>query len=88
MMNSDGSYDVDRDVHRLEMIQTLMMALVALHVAYRGPLKGYDVRDDGGRHPPAWWPWQAPHVVGDEQFLAERGPIAPATNLHDVSSSD
>lgn len=71
MMNSDGSYDVDRDVHRLEMIQTLMMALVALHVGYRGPLKGYEVRDDGGRHPPAWWPEQG-HEVGDEQFLAER----------------
>lgn len=72
MMNSDGSYEVDRDVHRLEMIQTLMMALVARHVGYRGPLKGYDVREDGGRHPPPWWPEHAHHEVGDEQFLAER----------------
>jgi hypothetical protein len=56
MMNSDRGHDVDRDSRRLEMIQTLIAALVACHVGYKGPLKGYDVADDGGRVAPLWWP--------------------------------
>ena len=72
MMNSDGSYEVDRDVRRLEMIQTVMMALLALHVGYDGPLKGYDVLDDGGRHPPPWWSAHASEESAAPHFVAER----------------
>jgi len=71
-MNAGRDHDLDRDVRRLEMVQTLLVALVALHVGYEGQLKGYDVRDDGGRHPPSWWP--SKDLDGDtaEQFIAER----------------
>lgn len=56
LMNTTVEYDIDRDVRRREMIQTLIVALVAIHIGYKGPIYGYDIADDGGRMVPPWWP--------------------------------
>lgn len=71
-MNAAHHHDFDRDVRRLEMVQTLIAGLVALHVGYDGPLKGYDIRDDGGRLQPSWWPAKRLEDVAAERFVAER----------------
>jgi hypothetical protein len=72
LMNAGIEHDIDRDFRRLEMVQTLIVALVAMHIGYDGPLKGYEVRDDGGRHPPSWWPSKGLESDAADQFLAER----------------
>jgi hypothetical protein len=56
LMNPDLDHDIDRDARRLEMVQTLLAALVACHVGYHGPLRGYDPDAEGHRPSPAWWP--------------------------------
>jgi hypothetical protein len=54
-MNKTAEHDIDVDARRLELIQTVLAALVAVHVGYQGPLHGYEVAPDGGRLPPDWW---------------------------------
>lgn len=64
-MNKGMQYEVLRDARRLEMIQTLLAALVAVHVGFHGPLRGYDVTDNGARPSPSWWPvtWKVDDVL-------------------------
>ncbi|WP_437535061.1 hypothetical protein WME79_12550 [Sorangium sp. So ce726] len=59
LMNKTLDYDIDRDARRLEMIQTVLVALVACHIGYGGPIHGYDVADNGGRLLPTWWPMRS-----------------------------
>ncbi|HEX4334357.1 MAG TPA: hypothetical protein VH062_00510 [Polyangiaceae bacterium] len=56
LMNGEMKHDIDVDARRVETIQTLLAALVACHVGYGGPLKGYDVDAGGHRPSPGWWP--------------------------------
>jgi len=77
LMNSVLEHDIDRDHRRLEMIQTLLAGLVALHVGYGGPLKGYDVGTDGRRPSPGWWPLSTSGEDAEVRFLAERASSAP-----------
>ena len=65
-----NQYDFSRDVRRLEMIQTLLAALVAVYVGYKGPIKGYNVDKHGARPSPDWWP-SAP-LARQRLFSAER----------------
>ncbi len=60
--------DLDKDVRRLEMIQTLLVALTAVHVGYTRPIRGYDVTPSGGRSAPTWWPVNAPSLAGPIQY--------------------
>jgi len=81
LMNSVLEHDIDRDHRRLEMIQTLLASLVALHIGYGGPLKGYDVGADGRRQSPGWWPVSTSGEDAEVRFLAERASSAPAAGL-------
>ncbi|MBX7123957.1 MAG: hypothetical protein K1X42_17660 [Opitutaceae bacterium] len=84
LMNPTLAYDFDGDVRRLELVQTLLAALVACYVGYKGPLHGYDVNDDGGRIPPSWWP--APLLIEDVwvRYVAERYSSRPFEADHDA----
>ena len=81
LMNSVLEHDIDRDYRRLEMIQTLLAGLVALHVGYGGPLKGYDVDADGRRPSPGWWPLSTSGEDAEVRFLAERASASPSTGV-------
>ncbi len=81
LMNSVLEHDIDRDHRRLEMIQTLLASLVALHIGYGGPLKGYDVGADGRRPSPGWWPLSTSGEDAEVRFLAERASSAPAPGV-------
>ncbi len=78
LMNDGLDHDIDRDVRRLEMIQTVLAALVALHVGYGGPLKGYDLADGGKRPNPVWWPTSPSAVDEDTGYVAERASAGPS----------
>jgi hypothetical protein len=56
MRSDPEDFDFDRDVRRLELVQTLVAALVSSHVGYAGPLKGYTPDEHGRRPSPEWWP--------------------------------
>lgn len=72
LMNSGLEYEIDRDARRVEMLQTVLVAFVAAHIGYRGPIAGYDVAPDGGRVPPAWWDIRAEEENRARRYLAER----------------
>ncbi len=55
-MSPDRNYDVDIDYRRIEMVLTILAGVIAIEARYQGPIKGYDVRGDGVRPSPAWWP--------------------------------
>lgn len=78
LMNSALEHDIDRDYRRLEMIQTLLAALVAQHVGYGGPLKGYDVGADGHRPTPDWWPLSISSEDAEVGFHGERTSDRPS----------
>lgn len=71
-MNKTIEHDIDEDARRLEMIQTVTAALIASYVGYRGPIHGYDVANDGGRLPPAWWPTPAQKEDVWVRYVGER----------------
>jgi len=50
----DPSFDAT--ARRVEMIQTLLAALISKYIGYGGCLKGYDVDAKGVRPSPGWWP--------------------------------
>jgi hypothetical protein len=72
LMNSELEYDFDADVRRLEMVQTMIVALLACHVGYSGPIKGYDVEAGGHRPSPTWWPVTTTKERFATSYLAER----------------
>lgn len=72
LMNKSVDLEIDRDVRRLELIQTLIVALVAVYVGYTGPIHGYNVADDGGRLPPDWWPVRLYDDDVQVQYVCER----------------
>lgn len=69
LMNSEAKYEFDRDVRRLRMIQTVLAALVAAHVGYKGAIQGYDL-PAGLAESPSWWP--AILEEGCVRYRAER----------------
>jgi hypothetical protein len=77
LMNKTKMRELDKDVRRLEMIQTVVAALVSLYVGYSGPLLGYDVTEDGGRDAPSWWPSTAEKAPLNLWHVAERSVLGP-----------
>jgi hypothetical protein len=70
-MNILSQYEIDRDYRRVEMIQTMLVALVACYIGYRGPIKGYDFAPDG-RRSPDWWPVSLPPEDVSRRYVGER----------------
>lgn len=82
-MNMPGvDYDVDRDVERVDILRSLLVALVARACGYDGAIAGWVTTKAAAWKPqPGWWP--APPAVTTEEartvFSCERGPGRPAT---------
>jgi hypothetical protein len=57
VMAKESEADVQQLADRLAIVQTLLVALIAKRVSFRGPIIGWEwVR---GRHKiPTWWPWE------------------------------
>jgi hypothetical protein len=57
VMNKTGDYVVDRDVGRIELLKTVLVAISARLAGYAGPICGW-LRPPGElwRPPPSWWP--------------------------------
>jgi hypothetical protein len=92
LMNRTVDHDLDADVRRLEMVQTLIAALVAGHVGYCGPLKGYDVDAAGYRPSPSWWPVATSADDAAIQYMGERSseadmPRDVSTRAHQLRGS-
>jgi hypothetical protein len=77
LMNRSIEYDIDKDFRRLEMIQTVLVALVSCYIGYSGPIYGYDTTDNGGRHLPDWWPVRSRERDVWIRYLAKRHAVAP-----------
>lgn len=81
-MNRPGAdYDVERDVERVDVLRTLMVALLARACGYDGPIVGWDrSKDEAWKPTPSWWPPPSPATVEEAAvtFAHERGksPIA------------
>jgi hypothetical protein len=57
VMAKESTADAQNLADRLATVQTLLVALIAKHVGFRGPIVGWEwIR---GRHKiPDWWPWE------------------------------
>lgn len=75
-MNKTSQHEYE-DFRRLELVQTLIAALVAANVGYEGPIRGYDVADNGGRVSPSWWPVRCRPEDVSIHYWAERFLGAP-----------
>jgi hypothetical protein len=72
-MAPDG-YDVDRELRRIAMIRTMLVALIAKSVGYAGAINGWEVGHLGYlREPETWWT-----VHEDDRRLAQRTFVAEA----------
>lgn len=78
LMNAGPERGFDDDIRRLELIQTLIVALVSFHVGYRGPIEGYDRAESGGRIPPDWWPVRSTGLAAPVLHVGERNVRAEA----------
>lgn len=58
VMAKESTADAQNLADRLATIQTLLVAVVAKHVGYEGPIVGWKWRN-GRRTIPAWWKWKA-----------------------------
>lgn len=81
-MNRPGAdYAVERDVERVHVLRTLVVALVARACGYDGPIVGWDrSKHEAWKPTPPWWPPPSPATVEEAAvtFAHERGksPIA------------
>jgi hypothetical protein len=57
VMAPESTADAEELADRLATVQTLLVALIAEHVGFTGPILGWEwIR---GRHKiPSWWPWE------------------------------
>jgi hypothetical protein len=83
MNGPDVDYDVDRDVGRVDILRSLLVALVARASEYDGAISGWVTSDAAGWKPqPDWWPAPSSSAIeaARASFLCERGqrrPIRP-----------
>lgn len=57
VMAKESEANVQQLADRLAIVQTLLVALIAKRVSFRGPIIGWEWVH--GRHKiPAWWPWE------------------------------
>lgn len=74
-MNREADYEIDRDARRVEMVQTLLAAVLAIRIGYEGPIKGYDWDEEGVRANPSWWPVGISDAQAERRFIhRSRGP--------------
>jgi hypothetical protein len=67
-MTPDGTYVVDRDIRKIRMVRSMLVALICVAVGYYGKIAGWD-RDSewsGFEAPEDWWP------VAEEDAVAAR----------------
>ncbi len=80
MNKPEVDYDVDRDVERIDILRSLLVALIARACGYDGAISGWVTGNAAGWKPqPNWWP-QPPEstmVEARQAFLCERGPRPP-----------
>lgn len=71
LMAPDG-YDADRDLRRIAMIRTLLVALIAKTVNYAGAINGWEVGPEGyAKEPDGWW-----NVRDEDRRVAQRTFVA------------
>lgn len=58
VMAQESTADIQELADRLAMVQTLLVAIIAKHVGFSGPIIGWEWLN--GRHKiPEWWNWEA-----------------------------
>ena len=73
-MNKPGEdYEVDRDVERVDVLRSLLVALIARACRYDGPILGWSTTDAFKWNPqPGWWPPPSAETLAEarEAFVA------------------
>jgi hypothetical protein len=71
LMNADDEHrDVERDLDRIAMIRTLVLAVLAKRVHYTGPILGWDGHDRFGS--PKWWVPTADTPAARRRYVCSR----------------
>lgn len=66
MNKPNVDYDVERDVERVDILRTLLVAIVSRACGYDGPIVGWDRRATPDWKPvPPWWPAPSPATVAE-----------------------
>jgi hypothetical protein len=74
VMFRDDKAEPDDLAMRIAIVQTLLVALVAKHIGYRGPILGWEQDKSRSEMIPAWWPHED-DVEAHRRYLAlEDGP--------------
>jgi hypothetical protein len=57
LMNKDGKYEFFREMQRIAIVRSLLVALVSLAIGYRGQIRGWNTpqRDDSEAATADWW---------------------------------
>jgi hypothetical protein len=57
LMNTDGNYEFLREMRRISVVRSLLVALISLAIGYRGQIRGWSTpdRDDPEPASPEWW---------------------------------
>jgi hypothetical protein len=64
-----GEVDIQVLADRIARVQTLLVALIAKHVGYEGPIIGWEL-ENGSWSVPSWWP-DGDHAEAHLRFLAQ-----------------
>lgn len=66
MNRPNVAYDIERDIERVDVLRTLLVALVARACGYDGPIAGWERKTPGQWKPvPEWWPSTSPATAAE-----------------------
>jgi hypothetical protein len=72
VMADEGTTPIQDMADRLALVQTVLVAVIAKHVGYEGPIVGWEMAN-GRFTVPVWWPWKRLPAARRQYLISEDG---------------
>jgi hypothetical protein len=73
LMSAEANRDWRGDLIRIDMVRTMLVAMIAKYIGYNGPIVGWEKDDLGWATIPSWW-GHASEAEAERTYIADQDP--------------